>query len=75
MNGLIGMLIKQKIAGKVVGLLASKTQWGVSSVTIVALSESLPAALAGDDAAIGRVVVAVGGWLLALYGRLKVRWS
>lgn len=75
MGEIIAALIKQKIAGKLIGLLASKTQWGVTTVAGSALWGALPGAIEGDPEAVGQVVMTGLGWLGAMYGRLKARWS
>lgn len=75
MGAIIAGLIKQKVAGKIMGLLASKTQWGASSVAGASIWASLPKALEGDPEAIGIVAITVFGWLYALYGRLKAKVS
>ncbi len=73
MDALIAGLVKHKLEGKVVGLLASKTQWGATSIAGASIWTSLPGALEGDPEAVGVVVITVFGWLVALYGRLKAR--
>lgn len=71
MTAIILALLKQKAAGKVLGLLVSKTQLGASAGATGGLMAALPGALAGEPAAIGAVVLIIGGWLGALYGRWK----
>ncbi len=71
MGTIITELIAKKVAGEAIGLLASKTQWGATSITGAALWAAVPRALNGDPEAVGQVVLAVVGWLLALYGRWK----
>jgi len=73
MGAIIAGLIKQKIAGKLAGLLVSKTQWGASSIAGASIWQSLPKALEGDPEAIGIVAITVFGWLTALWGRLKAK--
>ena len=74
MFSFIAMLVQKKVAGELVGLLASKTQWGASSVAMGGLWAALPGALAGEPEAVGQVVLIVFGWLGALWGRLKARF-
>ena len=71
MSAIIIALLKQKALGSIVGLLASKTQYGASAATVTGLWAILPRALEGNPDAIGQIVLIVGGWLLALYGRLR----
>ena len=75
MTAFIASLIKQKIAGKLAGLLVSKTQWGASAIAGASIWASLPLALAGNAEAVGIVTITVFGWLMALYGRLKARFA
>ena len=71
MTAIILALLKQKAAGKVLGLLASKTQWGASTGALGGLWAVLPSALEGKPDAVGQVAMIVLGWLGALYGRWK----
>ncbi len=71
--GIIAALLQKKAAGELLGLLASKTQWGASTVGVTALFAVLPQALEKDPTAIGQVVLIIGGWLMALMGRLKAK--
>ncbi len=71
MSAIIMALLKQKAMGSIVGLLASKTQYGASAATVTGLWAVLPRALAGEPEAVGQAVLMVGGWLVALYGRLR----
>ncbi len=67
----ITSLIAKKAAGKIAGLLVSKTQVGASAAGIGGLWAVLPGALASDPEAIGQAVLIVIGWATALYGRMK----
>lgn len=71
MTAIILSLLQKKAAGQVLGLLASKTQWGASTGALGGLWAVLPRALEKDPEAIGQVVMIVAGWLGALYGRWK----
>lgn len=71
MSAIIMALLKQKAMGSIVGLLASKTQYGASAATVTGLWAILPRALEGNPDAIGQAVIIVVGWLVALYGRLR----
>ena len=68
---LIFNLVAAKLDGQVVGLLASKTQWGATTASLAGLWPLVPGIAAKDPAAIGNAVLIVVGWLVALYGRLK----
>lgn len=72
-TGIVTALVKKKIAGEVVGLLASKTQWGASSVAAGGIWASLPGALNKDPEAIGQIALIVLGWLATLWGRLTAK--
>ena len=52
-------------------MLTSKTFWGVSSASVSGLVVAIPLALAGDETAIGAVVVIIFGWAGGVYGRYK----
>ena len=71
MGGIIAKLVAQKIAGKALGLVVSKTAWGASGISGAALWAAVPKALEGDAEAIGQIVMAAGGWVLTLYGRWR----
>lgn len=71
MSAILWSLVEKKAAGELLGLLVSKTQWGASTATVTALWTVLPQALQGDAEAIGQTVLIIGGWLMALYGRVK----
>ena len=68
---LIAGLLKQKAAGSITGLLASKTQYGASAIAGSALWAVVPRALDGDAEAVGQVVLALVGWAVAIWGRLR----
>ncbi len=71
MGSLIASLIAKKAAGHVLGLFASKTQWGATGIAGSALWTILPRVLEGDNEAIGQLVMLIGSYLLALYGRMR----
>lgn len=73
MGALIVSLLKQKEAGRIFGLLVSKTAFGTTGVALTALWAVLPRALEKDPEAVGQVALIVAGWLGALYGRLKAK--
>ena len=66
-------LLAKKAAGHVAGLLVSKTQYGASAAGLGGLWAVLPGVLAREPEAIGTAVLIIGGWLMALYGRMKAR--
>ena len=69
--GIIESLLAAKFAGKVSGLLVSKTQLGASLGSSAGLYALLPGILEKDPEAIGTAVVIVIGWLVAMWGRLR----
>ena len=68
----VAALIIKKAEGKAVGLLASKTQWGATTA-LGGLSpeifDLIGRAYQKDPEAIGRLVLIVGAYLMALIGR------
>lgn len=73
MGSLIVTLLKQKAAGKLVGLLASKTQYGATATALGGLMAVLPRALENDPEAVGQAALIIFGWLTVMYGRLKAK--
>ena len=64
-------LLKAKAAGEMVGLLVSKTVAGATVASVAGIIPFITPALQGDPAAIGNLVIIIGGWLFALYGRWR----
>lgn len=75
MGAIILGLLKQKAAGKIIGMLVSKTVGAATVGTGAGIAALIGPALAGDNAAIGAIVVIVLGWIGTLVGRLKVKIS
>lgn len=73
MAAIIAALLKKKAAGTILGLLASKTQYGASAGALGGLWAVLPRAFEKDPEAIGQVCLIIFGWAVALYGRLKAK--
>ncbi|MBI3936750.1 MAG: hypothetical protein HY323_07215 [Betaproteobacteria bacterium] len=72
--GLVKALIEKKAAGALVGLLASKTQWAATGTVGLFTPEILDLiarAMQRDEAAIGRLVLIMLGYL----GTLWARWQ
>ena len=64
-------LLEAKAAGKIAGLLVSKTVAGATVASVAGIIPFITPALQGDPAAIGNLVLIIGGWLFALYGRWR----
>ena len=75
MGTIILGLLKQKAAGKLIGMVASKTVGSATAGSVAGIVAALPAALGGDKTAIGAIVVIVLGWFGTLIGRLKAKIS
>ena len=58
-------LLKQKEAGRIFGLLVSKTAFGTTGVALTALWAVLPRALEKDPEAVGQVALIVAGWVVS----------
>ena len=71
MGTIIAGLVAQKAAGQVMGLIASKTQWGATTAAGAGIWAILPRVIDKDPEAIGQLVLILFGWLTALYGRWK----
>jgi len=66
-------LLAHKEAGKLLGLLVSKTQYGATTTAVGGLWAVLPRAIEGDPEAVGQVTLIVIGWLGVMSGRLKAK--
>ena len=73
MGAIILGLLKQKAAGKLAGMIVSKTMGAATAGSVAGIVAALPAALEGDETAIGAIVVIVFGWFGTLVGRLKAK--
>ena len=70
MGAFIAKIVAQKAAGKLVGMLSSKTVLASSAGHLAGFSAALPGALAGDSTQIGLCVGMVVTWALSVYGRM-----
>ena len=71
MGAIITSLLAKKAAGHIAGMLVSKAQWGATGIAGSGLWTILPKVLEGDNEAIGQLVMLIGSYLLALYGRWR----
>lgn len=75
MGAFITSLLAKKAAGHIAGMVLSKTMLGVTGVAGGAIWQEIPAALAGDPEAVGKITLFIIGWIFTLYGRLKAKLS